>query len=247
MALPLAVAAGCGAGSPPAAASIASASIPTIAQRTTTATSASPAYTVQMALPSLSWADHAAVAAAVNAAVQAWASAQQRAFATEAARDEANAAHMPASLPPSSLSIKYTVQLLTASVASFQFLVEPFYRGAANPAQTPAGLTFDLRTGAAYTLSGLFSSGAPYLGALASGAAKGLAGFSPAGAHCYVGSAPAATAASFPAWWLSPAGLVLSFPAGQYTAAYCGPPTVTLPYASLRGLAAPASPLGGTP
>jgi hypothetical protein len=203
--------------------------VPQVQAHVSNASSTQPAYSTNVTLPELTWTGHAAMAAKVNAAVQSWALSQEHSFASAVQTDLAHASNLPASLPPSSLTITYKLGLATSRVVSYQFLVEPYYRGAANAGQTPVGLTFNLATGQQYSLPGLFRSGGGYVSTLADQAGTGLAGFSPAGAHCYLGQAPKAEAASFGAWWLSPTGLVLSFPAGTYTASYCGAPTVTVP------------------
>jgi hypothetical protein len=214
---------------------------PTVTASVKQVHSPAPPYSATMHLPQLVWAGHAAVAARVNAAVNAWASDQVAAFGGRVAQDLAGAHNLPASLPQSSMTITYAVTRIGPALVSFRFEVEPYLRGAAHPEQNPAGLTFDLRDGSAYTLAALFRPG--YLPALARAAGDGLAGFHPAGARCYLGKGPAATADALAAWWLAPDGLVLAFPAGVYTADYCGPPTLTLPYSQLRPLAAPGSPL----
>jgi hypothetical protein len=214
---------------------------PAVQSTTTTDTSTAPPYTATLTLPVLAWPGHDAVAVSVNAQVQSWAKSQESAFGAQVAADLKNAVGLPASLPQSSMTITYKVALRTSHAVSYQFLIEPYERGAAHPSQNPAGLTFDLATGRAVALSDLFQPGAGYLSTLAAQARTGLAAFTPAGAHCYLGQAPSADAGSFQAWWLSSAGLVLSFPAGTYTASYCGPPTVTIPYAALSGAAARGS------
>lgn len=237
---------GCGAAAAaPAAGGPPAAPPPTVQANAQTTRVTQPPYTASVSLPQLSWPGHAAQAAAVNAAVQAWAKGQEQAFAQAVATDLAHARNLPSTLPESNLTITYRVSLLNSHFLSYRFLVEPMFRGAANAAQTPAGLTFDLATGNGYTLASLFRSGGSYVTTLTSAAGAGLAAFSPAGARCYLGKPPAAIAASFSAWWLSPQGLVLSFPAGRYTASYCGPPTITVPYTALHAEAAVGSPLLG--
>jgi hypothetical protein len=208
-------------------------------------TSTQPPYTAKLSLPQLTWPGQAAAATRVNAEVQAWAQGQVAAFGTRVQTDLAHARSLPASPPISSLTLTYSSGLANSHAASFAFLVEPYYRGAANFAQSPAGLTFELPSGREMALAALFRPGSAYLATLAAQAGTGLAAFQPAGAHCYLGQVPPAAATSFGAWWLSANGLVLSFPAGTYTAAYCGPPTVTVPYTALRALASSGSILAG--
>jgi len=216
---------------------------PTVQDRVEDKPSTQPPYTATLHLPEVTWAGHAAVANRINAAINAWASTELASFSASVTQDLAGAHDLPASLPASSLTVTDQTTMLSATVLSFQLLAEPYDTGAAHAAQTPDGLTFNLSTGAAYTLPGLFRADGGYVAALAQQASNGLAAFQPAGAHCYLGTAPAASAGSFSAWWLSPDGLVLAFPAGLYTADYCGPATVSVPYAQLKTIAATGSPL----
>ncbi len=237
------VVAGCGAGVSGPAAAAAPPSPPTVATQVVQSEPAT--YTAKISLPHLTWPADPQAAARVNTAIQSWTARQQTDFAARVTHSAAAAKNPPASLPPGSLTITYAVGLVTSHVASFRFLVDSQVPGQADMTQQPAGLTFDLASGAPFTLSGLFQPGKGYLTTLAAAAGTGLAAFSPAGAHCYLGKAPSATAANFSAWWLSPQGLVLSFQAGIYTAAYCGAPSVTVPYASVQAAAATGSPLLG--
>ena len=218
---------------------------PSVATKTETGQATQPDYTAKMQLPQLTWAADPAVAARVNAAVQSWAKQQETAFVARATQSAAAAKNMPASLPPGSLTISYHVGMVTTSLVSYEFQLESAVRGQADMTQQPAGLTFGLAAGTRYTLAGLFRSGNGYVSTLASAAGRGLAAFAPGGARCYLGQAPTADAANFGAWWLTPSGLVLSFPAGTYTAAYCGVPTVTVDYVGLKAVVAPNSPLPG--
>ena len=219
---------------------------PLVGSRPVPLHSAKPPYTGSLAVPELVWPGHEAIAARVDGAIDAWVASQVHAFAGQVTQDLLHAKNLPASLPASQLTVSFHVAELTARVASFRLVVEPYLRGEASPAQIPAGLTFNLATGAPYSLPSLFRGGSGYLPMLARLATKGLQGFHPAGAHCYVGpGGPSASAKIFSAWSLAPGGLELAFPAGQYTAAYCGPPLITVPLSVLRALAAPGSPLAG--
>lgn len=201
-----------------------------------------PPYTATLHLPQVVWSGRTAAAAKMNAAVSTWASGQLAAFAASVTRDLSGTRPLTASLPPSQLTVTYQVARDDTAALSFRFLVEPYVSGAAHPSQLPAGLTFDLPSGDPVSLAALFKPGSDYVPLLARAAGAGLAAFHPAGAHCYLGRKPPATASSFASWWLSADGLVLAFPAGAYTADYCGPPTVTVPYVQLQPLAAPSEP-----
>ncbi len=217
---------------------------PLVGSRPVALHSTKPPYTGSLSVPELVWPGHEAVAARVDGVIDAWVASEVRAFAGQVTQDLLHAKNLPASLPASQLTISFHVAELNARVASFRLVLEPYVRGEASPAQIPAGLTFNLATGAPYSLPSLFRAGTGYLPVLARLATKGLQGFHPAGAHCYVGpGGPSASAKIFSAWSLAPGGLELAFPAGQYTAAYCGPPVITVPLGALRALAAPDSPL----
>ena len=242
MALGLA-AAGCGAGGAAQTPAAASQTPPTVAAHATTSTQTT--YTAKITIPQLTWAQDPAVATSVNSAVQSWAKQEQTTFASAVAKDLAAAKNLPAAVTHGNLTITYSVGLVNTKVASFKFNLDTIAPGQADNTQWTAGMTFNLRTGGQYTLAGLFQPGQGYVTTLATAAGKGLAAFTPSGAHCYLGQAPTAAAGNFAAWWLTSGGLVLSFPAGTYTAAYCGAPSVTVAYQTLKSLAASGSPLLG--
>lgn len=227
--------AGCGGAAPSAP--------PTIAASVRQVHSTQPPYSGTLHLPQMSWSGHSSITSKVNGGVEGWATDQVAVFGARVVQDLANAKNLPASLPESSMTVTYKVARLSAAVVSYSFEVEPYVRGAAHPEQNPAGLTFSLKDGSVYTLAGLFKPGAAYLPVLAKAAGSGLAAFHPAGAHCYLGKGPTASANEFGAWWLTPTGLALAFPAGQYTASYCGPPAIIVPYSQLKSIAATGSPL----
>lgn len=210
--------------------------------RTTQSTGTS--YTLKVSIPQLIWTASPQIATAVNTAVTAWAQTEETRFQASVTEDLATAKNLPASVAHGNLTIKYDVGLLNAQVASFHFSLNSYLPGQADLTQSTAGLTFNLVNGKLYTLADLFQPGSAYLTTLATASAKSLAAFEPA-SHCYLGTAPTAEAANFSAFWLTSGGLVVSFPAGMYTAAYCGTPSVTLPTTTLRSIAAAGSPLAG--
>ena len=231
---------------PAAAASHASPPGPTVRTIVEHLSAKSPPYKGSLNVPQLSWSAGGAVSDRVNLAIIDWVEGQVKQFAAQVKTDLAHAKNLPSSLPESSLHLTFHVTRLDAKVLSVRFEVEAYVRGAASPSQVPAGLTFSLATGSTYTLASLFRPGATYLPTLARLALGGLKGFRPAGAACYVGPpGPPAKASAFTVWWLTGSALVLSYPAGQYTAAYCGPPTVSIPGTALAALLAPGGPLAG--
>lgn len=185
-----------------------------------------PRYTASIQVPRLKWKLHPAVARRVNAAIEAWEQAQVRAFAAEVTAYARTSHHLPKSLPASDLTITEKTTLLTTRTVSLAFEIVPYYRGEAGPGEIPEGLTFSMTTGALIHLDTLFRRGTNANLVLSRIALAGLKAFRPASSHCYVGGRP--SPADIRAWWLSPKGLVLAFPAGIYTAAYCGPATVTV-------------------
>ena len=205
--------------------------------------SKAPPYASVLDVPQLVWAAQPKIKDRVNAAIVTWVEGQVRTFAAGVTKDLAAARGLPASLPESSLHLTYKVERLDGGVLSVRLTVESYVRGQASPSQVPAGLTFNLRGGSAYTLSDLFAPHRAYLAALARVVQAGLRNFHPAGARCYVGGGPPAESASFAAWWLKGRSLVVAYPAGQYTAAYCGPPAIAIPGTALAGLLAPKGPL----
>lgn len=204
-----------------------------------------PPFVATLNVPQLVWPAQGAVADRVNVAIVQWVEDQVRRFADQARADLAAETNVPGSLPESDLHLSYKVTRLDAHVLSVHLVVDTYVRGAAGPSEVPAGLTFSLTTGRPYGLTALFRPGAPYLPTLARLAMAGLKNFRPAGARCYVGPpGPPAKASAFSAWWLTRTALVLAYRAGQYTAAYCGPPAVRITATALAPLLAPGGPLG---
>lgn len=206
--------------------------VPAIRFDTVSVASGAARFRARVEIPTLIWPSHVRVADRVNAALQAWALGRVRSFARKAGIANHGARRLPKGRAENHLSVVARTALRTSRVVSFTFEIEPYFRGEASPAQIPAGLTFSLITGRPIRLVGLVH-GPGGEARLARLATAGLRAFRPAGAHCYVGGM--GTHPALGAWWLSPAGLVLAFPAGQYTAAYCGPATVTVTSAELPG------------
>jgi hypothetical protein len=215
---------------------------PLVGARPVSIRSSSPPYTGSLSVPELVWPGHEALAARVDGEIDSWVATEIRRFSAAVTLDLQHAHGLPASLPPSELTLRFQVTRLDAHVASFRLTIEEYLRGMASPSQVPAGLTYDLTTGRPYSLASLFRPGTAYLPLLARLSLQQLHAFAPA-SHCFVGpGGPPPQPGSFAAWSLSPQGLEIAFPAGRYTAAYCGPPVVTVPFSALRAVAAPGSP-----
>lgn len=245
LALALLVAVGAIAGGTGEAARRAVSAAPSVRTIVEHLSSKTPPYVATLNVPQLVWPAQSAVADRVNVSIVMWVEGQVRRFAEKARADLAAETDVPASLPQSSLRLSYKVTRLDARVLSVHLVVDAYVRGAAGPSEVPAGLTFSLATGKPYGLAVLFRPGTPYLQTLARLAVTGLENFRPAGAHCYVGPpGPPAKSSAFGAWWLTRTALVLAYRAGQYTAAYCGPPAVPITATALAPLLAPGGPLG---
>ncbi len=203
-----------------------------------------PAYTATLDVPQLVWPGQTVVRNKVNVAIVMWLEGQVRQFASAVRSDLASAKGLPATLPESSLHVSFQVTRLDGKVLSLRLAAASYVRGQASPSNVAAGLTFNLATGAPYTLASLFRPHAAYLRALGRASVAGLRAFRPAGARCYVGgSGPGAKAAASVAWWLSGNSLVLAYPPGLYTAAYCGLATITIAAQRLAPLLAVGGPL----
>lgn len=197
-----------------------------------------PAYKVTATIPQLVWNGHTTIATNVNAQILDWAHQQIALFANSVTLDLSQMKKLPKSLPASTLTITYHPDLLSAQVASFQFIGDSYMTGQADITQIPFSLVFNLSTGHPVALQDLFKPHASYLPLLSQLSTTKLQQWHPAGARCYVGGKPPATLAAFRAWSLAPGGLALSFPAGIYTAAYCGVPTITVPASALHAVLA---------
>lgn len=210
---------------------------PSIHVTTIVVSSTRPAYKAVVRLPQVAWPSHRAVVQRINAQLRTWQRRQVQAFAVQSARNARTFRHLPNALPPSNLYITGKATLFTSEAVSFALKVTPYFRGEAGPAELPAGLTFSLQSGQVVSLRSLFRPGTDASAELARFAADGLKAFGPASAHCYVGGRPASR--DIRSWWLSASGLVLAFPAGVYTASYCGVATVTVTSNSVRSLLSP--------
>lgn len=218
----------------PAEASSRIASRPTLQVSVRRQSSTKPQYKANIEVPKVQWKLRPTVARRVNALIDTWANQEVRRFAAQVVAHTRASHNLPKSLPASTLTIRETTTLVTDRILSLAFEITPYYRGEASPGQIPAGLTFSLKTGDAVELRTLFRQGTHADAALARIALAGLKNFRPASAHCYVGGKP--SPGDIRAWWVSPKGLVLAFPAGLYTAAYCGPATITVKPAAIRDI-----------
>lgn len=193
----------------------------------------SPRYSAIIHYPELSWTGHRRQMDGANQTIQGLVHRTVDAFAervTAALRHNVGA---PKTLPESSLTLVYRTNLLNAQVASFVFIEESYITGQADVGQTPEGLTINLHSGKAYELAALFRPHGAYLSALARLGSASLRGWK-ASSHCYIGGGLSPRSVTEAAWSLVPDGLELTLPAGIYTAAYCGVPSITIGRQALR-------------
>lgn len=210
---------------------------PSIQVKTFRISSPRDGYRILIQAPNIEWPAHARAVARINARIDRWEQREVRSFVAQSVRFVRADHGLPKSLPPSTLTLTGRVTDFTPEMVSLSFEMTPYFRGEAQPAQVPGGLTFLLTSGRPLTFHILFRPGVGAANRLAKLAAIGLRHFRPAGVRCYVSGVPKGR--NIQAWWISPNGLVLAFPAGRYTAAYCGLATVTVSPRAIRPILSP--------
>jgi hypothetical protein len=261
------VATGCGGGASPAKPSTTvapstSRPAPTVgpAPATTTVTTAPPSprptvvddvleggdeaqrYIYRLTFPKLQGLGDPAVESSVNADIRA---------AVGATVDEFVTAVKDFGAPPpavadqkSALDGDYEVSRLDEGLASLAVRVSRFYAGAAHPGAVVLAFNYDLGTGHRLALGDLFTAGSPYLAKLSELSRELLAaqpGFDQVQDFVLPGTEP--TAENFAGWTLTDQDLVITFAEYQVAPYAMGMPHVSIPFASLRTLLAPAGPL----
>ncbi|MDA8264267.1 MAG: hypothetical protein M0T79_02745 [Actinomycetota bacterium] len=217
---------------------------PKVVTRVAHVNSTKPPYAVVVRAPQLKWPGHAGMTTRFDARVAALVKGLVVSFIARDARDEAHlSSKTPAARRVGHLSLDYQTTRVTTGVVSVLINSDIVYPGQADVTEIPAGLTVELRTGDVPSLASQFRAPAKYPALLAREVLPLLETWRPSGDRCYVGrgKGPAPRASSFAAWSLDSDGLVLAFPGGVYTAAYCGIPVVTIPYSTLSAVAAPGS------
>ena len=204
-----------------------------VLSRISAAHGATPAWTVSLPYPQL--VGSSLVTEAINARLR------SDAFATESGffQELAGVGPPPSGAPRFSSSLFGTVQTTidTPSYVGFLDAASTMVAGAAHPTTTVTTRTFDLRTGRALTLAGLFRPKSDYLAVLSRESRsllRPIVGrfFNPT--MFDPGTAP--VAANFTAWSLTPFGLRVTFQNYQVAAYALGTPSVVIPYETLARL-----------
>ena len=130
---------------------------------------------------------------------------------------------------------------VVGNVVSLRLVTEAYIASAAHPYHIFTSYSFDLSSGRALGLAGLFLPGADYLQAIADYCMAQLSSLHLAGDIFAQGADP--TAENYRVWNLTADGLLITFNEYQVAPYASGAPTVVVPYAELKGLIDPQGPL----
>jgi len=203
---------------------------------------AKPAYLVDVLYPRLTGLP-GRVEARINARITA--------FVDEtAARFKAEVKALP-SLPPaiaagpSTLIGGVTTDFDSAQIVSVSFSEYTYPSGAAHGITVNTTFNFDALTGRQYRLADLFTPSSRWLVALSRASRRALHGLFDSAALMTVWIDPGTTpkASNFAAWSITPWGLQITFGDYQVASYAAGMPQITIPYASLAGIARASGPL----
>lgn len=143
----------------------------------------------------------------------------------------------------STFDLHYDLLSPPGNIYSIRFDIQTYYTGAAHPSDTSLTATFDLQTGQALTLAGLFAPSADYLNAIAKYCIDqlntrdiGFQGFE-------LGAT--ATAQNYRNWNITTDGLMITFDEYQVAPYAAGPQTVLIPYTELAHIIRSDGPLAG--
>jgi hypothetical protein len=154
-----------------------------------------------------------------------------------------------------SLTVRYTVRLLSDELISVEFPVDYYEHGAAHGAHAFHVINYDAKSGRELSLADLFKPGSDYLKRVSEVAVKQLrrwnkdsADYPGGGGEPYLtdegiadGAKPEAE--NFQNWTITPRGLAFTFDYYQLGAYAAGAPAVVLPYADLKDVIKPGGPL----
>jgi len=147
------------------------------------------------------------------------------------------------------LDVGYSVEYADNDLVSISFSEDTFSSGA-HPNHDFFTLTYDLKTGRELKLAELFKPGVNYLKVIADYSRKDLqsrkdpdSGENLELATDIFADGVKPTAGNFKDWALTKKGLLILFPPYQVAAYAYGPQTVIVPYAQLKSIAAPGSPI----
>jgi hypothetical protein len=130
---------------------------------------------------------------------------------------------------------------VVGDAVSLKLVTEAYIASAAHPYHISASYTFDLSSGQALALDGLFLPGSSYLQTIADYCKGQLVAQQLAFDIFAQGADP--TPGNYRVWNLTADGLMITFNEYQVAPYAAGSPTVVVPYADLKGLIDPQGPL----
>lgn len=154
-----------------------------------------------------------------------------------------------------SLTMSYTVRLVTDELLSVEFINSYYAHGAAHPSHAHSVINYDVQAGRRLELADLFRPGADHLRTISSAALARLRKWSsdtadePGGTaepilpeeDMIEGASPKAE--NYKNWTLTRRGLAVTFDPYQVGPYAAGSPSVLIPYAELRDMLRPGGPL----
>ena len=153
------------------------------------------------------------------------------------------------------LTVRYTVRLLSDDLISIEFPIDYYEHGAAHGSHAFHVINYDVKSGRELSLAELFKPGSDYLGKVSEVAIKQLhrwnkdsAEYPAGGGQPYlddegIAEGAAAKAENYQNWTITPRGLAFTFDYYQLGAYAAGAPAVVLPYADLKDVLRPGGPL----
>jgi hypothetical protein len=149
----------------------------------------------------------------------------------------------------SDLGISYDILFARNDLASIQFNVGSYYRGAAHPNSYTDVVNFDLKNGKMLKLADLFKPGSKYLQAISSYCVAELKKKSKEGGDDSMldddwiqrGAGP--DIANYNSWTITKKGLGINFDSYQVAPYAAGPQYVVVPYSTLKDIVKPDGPI----
>ena len=183
------------------------------------------------------------VVARINARITAFVAATMSHF-----KSEVNAEpriHLPSGVGPSTLIGTVTTDFDSDQIVSVSFDEFTYFSGAAHGITVATTFNFDALTGQPYRLADLFTPSSNWLVALSRASRGALSRLFGSAALTTVWIDPGTTpkASNFSAWSITPWGLQITFGDYQVAPYSAGMPQITIPYASLAGIARAGSPI----
>jgi len=163
--------------------------------------------------------------------------------------EPADEAPEPDETSNSDINVTYTVELAKDDLIAIEFAVSSYSAGAAHPNSHTEVLNFDLKNGRPLKLADLFSPGAKYVQALSSYCIQELQkktkeqGDYSMSDDDWIKKGAAPELANYQNWTITRKGIGITFDPYQVGPYAAGPQHVDVPYANLKDIVKPDSPI----